>query len=215
MKKIILFSALIFTVFRLNAGEEITYYLPSIEYDENIPSPESFLGYKVGEWHIHHAQLVHYMQFIAEKSGRAEVYEYARSYEQRPLVNLIITSEENHRNLESIRENHLKLADPGSADGLDVKNMPLIVRLGYGVHGNEPSSHNASKLVAYYLAAGMCPDIEQYLDDMVIIIDPSLNPDGQDRFASWVNRHKSMTPNSDPADREFSDVWPGSRTNHY
>jgi hypothetical protein len=87
--------------------------------------------------------------------------------------------------------------------------MPAVIRLGYGVHGNEPSAHNAAPLVAYYLAAGQSEKVKEILDNLVIVIDPSLNPDGQDRFASWVNRYKSRTLNPDPVNIEFNDVWPG------
>jgi len=107
------------------------------------------------------------------------------------------------------------LADPAVSSGIDIADMPVVVRLGYGVHGNEPSAHNAAPLLAYYLAAGLDPGLEEMLEKMVVIIDPSKNPDGQDRFASWVNRHKGQAPNPDPDSREFRDAWPGSRTNHY
>lgn len=215
MKKNLLLFLLLFIFFRSGAQVDLSYYLPEIQYDQSIPTPEEFLGYQIGEWHIQSAPLVYYMQVIAERSDRAMIYEYARSYEQRPLVHLVITSEENQRNLESIRAKHLLLSDPDRSADIDVSGMPLIVRMGYGVHGNEHSAHNAAPLVAYYLAAGMGNEIEEVLENMVIIIDPSLNPDGQDRFASWVNRHKSATLNPITDDREFSDVWPGSRTNHY
>ncbi len=197
------------------ANRPITYFIEDIQYDASVPSPNDFLGYQIGEWHLNHALLVQYMERIAETSGRVVMYEYARSHEFRPLVQLIITSEENHRNLESIRSRHLKLIDPEISADIDISDMPAVVRLGYGVHGNEPSAHNAAPLVAYYLAAGMDEKVSEILDNMIIIIDPSLNPDGQDRFASWVNRHRSQTLNPDPNSREFRDVWPGSRTNHY
>jgi hypothetical protein len=156
------------------------------------------------------------MHLIAEKSDRATIYEYARSYQHRPLVHLVITSEENQKNLDEIRQNHLALADPELSPGIDISgNMPAVIFLGYGVHGNEASAHNAVPLVAYWLAAGKSEKVAEILDNLVIIIDPSLNPDGQDRFASWVNRNKSNTLNPDPSNIEFDDVWPGSRTNHY
>ncbi len=197
------------------SGKPLSYYLPEQAYNEKYPTPESFFGFQIGEWHLHHGPLLQYMELLAGLSDRAIIYEYARSHEQRPLVHMIITSPENHRNLEQIRQQHLLLADPAQSNGLDINNMPVVVRLGYGVHGNEPSAHNAAPLVAYYLLASNSPEVLQMLDNMIIIIDPSLNPDGQDRFASWVNRHRSRILNPDPAGREFSDVWPGSRTNHY
>jgi hypothetical protein len=199
----------------LNAGRPLTYYLPDIDYDPSIPTPESFLGYQIGDWHIHHASLVRYVELIAEQSDRAVVYEYARTHEHRPLVHLVITSESNQARLEEIRTRHLSLTDPAVSADVDISDMPVVVRLGYGVHGNEPSAHNAAPMVAYYLAAGQDEYVRELLEHMVVIIDPSLNPDGQDRFASWVNRHKGSTPNPDPNNREFRDVWPGSRTNHY
>ena len=211
----IVFLLLGFSVVQLQANRPLTYFLEDIPYDDNVPSPEEFLGYQVGEWHIQHALMVQYLERLAETSDRAMIYEYGRSHEFRPLVHLVITSEENQRNLDEIQANHLALTDPEQSADLDVSNMPAVVRLGYGVHGNEQSAHNAAPLVAYYLAAGQSAKVQELLDNMVIVIDPSLNPDGQDRFASWVNRHKSNTLNPDPNSREFRDVWPGSRTNHY
>ena len=205
----------IFSVINLNSQVETGYYLPDADYDNSIPSPEEFLGYQIGEWHINHSLLAQYMYLIAEKSDRAIIYEYARSYQHRPLLHLVITSEKNHQNMDEIRRNHLALTDPELSSGMDISNMPAVIRLGYGIHGNEPSTHNAAPLVAYYLAAGQSEKITDILDNLVIIIDPSLNPDGQDRFASWVNRYRSKTLNPDPVNIEFHDVWPGSRTNHY
>jgi hypothetical protein len=213
-KKLILFF-LLFIICRVNAQVNLDYYLPVIDYNKEIPVPGDFLGYQVGEWHINHSMLVSYMEIIAQRSDRAIIYEYARSYEHRPLVHLVITSEENHKRLEEIRLNHLALADPEISGDIDIGGMPAIIKLGYGVHGNEQSAHNSSMLVAYYLAAGQSEKIDDLLENLVIILDPSLNPDGQDRFASWVNRYKSHTLNTDPNSIEFSEVWPGSRTNHY
>ncbi len=202
-------------IFKINAQVDLNYFLPETNYHADIPSPEEFLGYQIGEWHMSHTLLAQYMNLIAERSGRAIIYEYARSYQHRPFYHLVITSEKNHQNLEEIRKNHLALTDPSISADIDVGGMPAVVMMGYGVHGNEQSSHSAVPLVAYYLAAGQGEKIDEILDNLVIIIDPSLNPDGQERFASWVNRYKSRTLNPDPNNIEFHDVWPGSRTNHY
>ncbi len=215
MKKVFFLILLIIHFAGSDAQVNLSYYLPEIQYDEDIASPESFFGYQIGEWHIPHSLMIHYMTYIAEKSERVIIHEYARSYESRPLVHLIITSEKNHKNLETIQKNHLALTDPQVSANMDVTQMPAVVMLGYGIHGNEQSAHNAAPLVAYYLAAGQSKEIEEMLDNLIIIIDPSLNPDGQDRFASWVNRFKSHTLNSDPANIEFNEPWPNSRTNHY
>ncbi len=193
----------------------LDYFLGTSDYDGRVPAPEEFFGFQPGEWHLQHALLVQYMERLAESSARVIIEEYGRTWEFRPLVQLIITSEENHARLDQIREEHLKLSDPSLSEDLELARMPAVVRLGYGVHGNEPSAHNAAPLVAYHLAASLHEEVRQMLDDLIIIIDPSMNPDGQDRYASWVNRHRSVSANPDPNGREFRDVWPGSRSNHY
>lgn len=214
-KKALLIAMLFMFFVYARADKPLGYFLPAINYDQSIPTPGEFLGYQIGDWHLHHAPLVQYMQLLADHSDRAIIYEYARTHEHRPLVHMVITSPENHGRLDTIRERHLALADPSRSTGIDIGDMPVVVRLGYGVHGNEPSAHNAAPLVAYYLIAGQDEEVERMLERMVVIIDPSKNPDGQDRFASWVNRHQGRSPNPDPESREFRDVWPGSRTNHY
>jgi hypothetical protein len=215
MKKLLLIVSLVLTIQMVNAQTDLNYYLPDINYDPAVPTPEAVFGFQVGEWHASHTQLARYMEVLAESSDRAMLYEYGRSHERRPMLHLVITSPENQRNLETIRERHLTLTDPARSADIDISDMPAVVLLGYGVHGNEPSSQNAVPPVAYYFAAGQSPEIDDILKNTIIIIDPALNPDGTERYASWVNRHRSRTLVTDPANREFNDVWPGSRTNHY
>ena len=78
------------------AQETVGYYLPGdVTYDADIPTPESFFGFKVGEWHLRHDQLVGYLEAVARVSDRVTIEEYARSYEHRPLVVLTVTSPDN------------------------------------------------------------------------------------------------------------------------
>jgi hypothetical protein len=93
--------------------------------------------------------------------------------------------------------------------------MPVVVWIGHSIHGNEPSGSNASLLSAYYLAAAQGPGIDELLENVVILLDPSFNPDGLQRFSTWANQHKSKNLVSDPNSREFNEVWPGGRFNHY
>jgi len=193
----------------------ITYYLPDIEYDKSIPTPESFFGYQVGKWHLSHDKIYMYMKALADVSDRITLKEYARSYEDRPLIVLTITSPANHANIERIKSEHLKLSNPNISKRVDITNMPIVVYQGYSVHGNESSGANATPLLAYYLAAAKGEEIEQLLNDIVILLDPVFNPDGLNRFASWVNMHKSKNLVSDNQSREFHSFWPSGRTNHY
>ncbi len=195
--------------------KELTYYLPDINYDKKITTPEQFLGYQIGEWHISHDQQLAYLRMLAEQSPRITLTEYARSYENRPLVYLTITSEKNHRDMELIKGEHKKLSDPSASAEVDISKQPIIVYQGYSVHGNEASGGNAAPLVAYYLAAGKGREVENLLEGAVILLDPCYNPDGFHRFSSWTNMHKNKAITADPSDREYNEVWPGGRTNHY
>ncbi|QCY70617.1 zinc carboxypeptidase [Antarcticibacterium flavum] len=194
---------------------DLSYYLPQdISYDENITKPQEVLGYIPGEWHVTHDLLLSYMRTLAEESPRITLETRGKTYEGRPLILLTITSPENHSNLEQIRQDHLKLTRENSGS-LNTANMPIVVNQGFSIHGNEASGSNAALLAAYYLAAGQGPKIDELLENTIILFDPSFNPDGLQRFAYWANTNRSHNLNPDPQDREFSEVWPGGRTNHY
>lgn len=216
MKRVLLPLLLIFLSLSLEAQLTFDYYLPkTVIYNSDIPSPGKFFGFEPGEWHLSHDKLYSYMLELAKTSDRAVWEEYGKSYEKRPLGQLIISSTENIRNLEMLRQEHLRLSDPSQSEKLSIEKMPLFIKLGYGIHGNESSAQNASVLVAYYLIAGEGDQIDNILKNMVILIDPSLNPDGMQRHSSWVNSTRSLNNNPDPASWEFSEPWPGGRTNHY
>lgn len=195
------------------AQMQLDYYLPEGEYDKNIPTPKQFLGYEVGEWHFGHDHLVYYMKKLGELSERFSVHEYARSHEARPLIVVTITSADNHKNLEEIQKKHRSLRS--GSDNVDVKAMPAVVYIGHTIHGNEPSGSNAALAVAYYLAAAQGEAVEKMLQETIILLDPCMNPDGYNRFASWVNSHKSKNPIAAAVSREHNEAWPRGRTNHY
>ena len=214
MKKII--TTLLFALFALFSisQENLGYFLPTdVKYDKNIPTPEAFFGQQIGEWHLTYDQVLSYMKEIATISKRAVIQEYARSYENRPLVHLIFTSEENHKKLDELKALHLKYANP--AENIDKSGVPLVINLGYGVHGNESSATNASVLTAYYLAAAQGDKMDKLLSNSIILVDPCLNPDGFTRHNTWANMHQSKTTSGDSNSRQFKEVWPGGRGNHY
>lgn len=195
----------------------LDYYLPDgVTYNSEIPTPKYVLGAELGEWHVRHDQLVNYMYAVAEASDRVTITEYARTYENRPLLMLTITSPQNHRNIDKIKEEHLKLTDASESGSLNLSEIPIVVTMSYSVHGNEPSGSNASLAVVYHLAAAQGSEINEMLNNTIILIDPSINPDGLNRFAHWANIHKSKNVLvTDPQSREFDENWPGGRTNHY
>jgi hypothetical protein len=187
----------------------------SLTYDPNIPTPESVIGHEVGKWHVTHDKLVLYARSIAKISPRFKIEEHGKTYEDRPLLLLTITSPKNQNRLREIKAEHAKLSDPNQSNSLNISQMPAVVYMGYSIHGNEPSGSNASLLAIYYLAAAQGENIEKLLENTVILLDPSFNPDGLNRFASWVNMHKSKNLVTDPQNRELNESLPSGRTNHY
>ncbi len=194
---------------------DLDYYLPTdVTYNQNIPTPKSIIGHEVGAWHITHDKLAYYMTALAEASDRITIENRGTTFEGRPLLLLTITSPVNQNNLETIKKNHVALTENGSSS-LNTENMPIVLYQGFSIHGNEPSGSNAALAAAYYLAAAQGPKIDDLLTNTVILFDPSLNPDGLQRFSYWANMHKSQQINPDGNDREYDEVWPGGRTNHY
>ena len=183
-------------------------------YNENIQSPEEFLGYEIGFEHTRHDLIVSYLNYLSNSSKKAEIIKYGKSHEGRDLIMLTVSSTNNLSNLDKIKQEHLKYTVPKS--NLEVnKNLPVIINLGYGVHGNEPSSAEAAILAAYTLVASENIKIKRLIENSVIFIDPTINPDGRDRHSQWANQYKSINLVADSNDAEHNEMWPKGRTNHY
>jgi len=191
------------------------YFFPKAgDFDPAIPTPSQFLGYEIGSRYTRHDQLVAYFDELARHSDRIKVERIGSSYEGRPLLIATVTSAQNQQQLETLRRQHVTLVDPAqplSAAG----NSPVVVWLGYSVHGNETSSGEAALLTAYYLVANRSAETAQWLQQAVVLIDPAQNPDGRDRAASWHNAYASSPASADPADKEHVEPFPQGRTNHY
>ena len=95
----------------------MSYYLPNnVTYNKNVPTPKDVIGHEVGEWHVTHDKLVEYMKALAASSDRISIENRGTTYEGRPLLLLTITSPENHKNIESIRQKHIDATDDPSVD---------------------------------------------------------------------------------------------------
>ncbi|WP_103071269.1 M14 family zinc carboxypeptidase [Aquimarina sediminis] len=210
----VFFALLCFSSFSQN-DLSLEYYLPKdVTYNPNIPTPQSILGYVPGKWHVTHDKLIAYMRAIAKASPRITIEDRGKTFEDRPIILLTITSQKNRSKLKEIQEKHVSLTRNDS-NLLDIENLPAVVYQGFSIHGNEPSGSNAALIAAYYLAAAQGQKIDDLLNNVVILLDPSFNPDGLQRFAYWANTNKNKNITTDPQDREYTEVWPGGRTNHY
>ena len=202
-------------IFGFNLAVSQDYFLKNNgPFDNSIQSPEDYLGYEIGFEHTRHDLIVAYLKYLANVSGKAQIIKYGESHEGRDLIMLTVSSTENLNNLENIKNEHLRHTVPGITTKID-SSLPIIVNLGYGVHGNEPSSAEAAMLAAYTLVASNNSKIKRLIQNSIIFIDPTINPDGRDRHSQWANQYKSINLVADSNDAEHNEAWPRGRTNHY
>lgn len=185
--------------------------------DPAIPDPQKFLGYALGSSFTPHSRILDYLDALSVASPRLRQIGYGSTPEGRPLRLLVITSPANQARLEELRTSLLRL-DQGSLAEPEVERLaaklPIVVWLSYGVHGNESSSAEVSMAAAYLLAAAQ-GDWERRLDDLIVLIDPLVNPDGRERYVQGFAQRKGRTANLDPDSSEHLEGWPSGRFNHY
>jgi hypothetical protein len=182
-------------------------------FAQTLQSPSEFLGYKLGSQFTSHFRIVEYFRYVAANSKNVKLLQYGATNEGRPLMAMFIASDENIGRLEEIRQHNLSLA--GLATAAPLTNTPIIVWLSYNVHGNEPSSSEASMQMLFEMASSANVRTQPWLKNTVVVIDPCLNPDGRERYINYYNSVKSAVPDADPSSREHSEPWPGGRVNHY
>lgn len=209
------------TLLALGAQAQQGDFWPGAQYDPAIPTVQKVLGYAPGTRIAPPADLVKYFEALAAAApARMQLHDYAKSWEGRRLIYAVISSEENIRDLAAIKANQLKLADPRKTTAAEAKRMistmPSILSLSYGVHGNEISSPDAAMMTAYHLLASRGDQmIDEVLKHVVVVIDPSQNPDGRERFVQNFQVNEGLEPDENPVAAERAEPWPGGRTNHY
>ena len=176
---------------------------------EQLQSPSEFLGYELGTQWTPHYKVMDYVQHLAEHSEMVAAFDYGTTYEGRELVYLVISSEENQQNMEEIRQNNLRRIGLESGEASEAA-VP-IVWLSYNVHGNETSSSEA----ALYTMHALVTEYQDWLMDVVVVIDPMVNPDGRDRYVNWNKTVTGAQVNPNHEAMEHHEPWPGGRTNHY
>jgi hypothetical protein len=191
-------------------------YLPKEQnYNQQIIVPASTLGFTVGERHPRHDQINDYFRQLAQSSKRVMLTEMGRTEQLRTQLLVTISSAENLANIESTLAKRQALFKK-SGDVKDKnENEPLIIWLGYSVHGDEASGASAAMVTAYHYAASQSTDIEALLKNTIIVLEPSVNPDGLDRFVNWASTFRHSNSNDDANDIEHHQGWPSGRTNHY
>jgi hypothetical protein len=218
MAMVILVSTLVAT--QVKAQDNFVFW-PDADYDPAIPTINKVLGYNPGERITWHGDAVRYFEALAKAAPeRISVTRYAKSWEERDLIYVVVTSAQNMARIDDIKTGMQRLADPRKTSRAEAKdiisNQPAVTWLSYGVHGNEISSTEAAMLTAYHLLASRGdPRVADIMRDTVVVIDPMQNPDGRDRFIHHFETSEGLVPDSDRISAEHNEPWPGGRTNHY
>lgn len=173
-----------------------------------IPAPESVLGYPIGaDYHLTEwSKIVEYMKALDKASDRVQVIPYGTTPEGRPMILTVVSSEQNIKNLKKYQEISARLADPR---GLSEKEAQKLIKEGKAIywicaniHSTEVGSSEMVMELAYKLASGNDAQTKNILDNVIVVIDPSINPDGHDIFTEWYNKYKGTE-------------WAGSRPPYY
>ncbi len=161
-----------------------------------IQTPEAAFGHRMGadrelaDW----PGLQRYFESIAAASDRVEIVDAGPTTEGRRLVGAIVSSPENIARLEEIRTNALRLADPRTLDEAEAmkiaERQPAIVALGMSIHATEIAATQTAPELLHTLATSQDPEIKKSLDSIVLILFPSLNPDGHVITVDWYRKWK-------------------------
>ena len=188
-------------------------------YTNKIDKPSVYLGFEIGERVASPYQISNAILAWSNQSDRMIVKEYARSHEDRPLYAVFISSPENLNNLDIIKKNVNLLSDGTNTNANKarsiIEELPAIAWMAYSIHGNETSGADAAMAAIYHFIASEDKDTLEILDNMVIIIDPMMNPDGRARFAKSLEQYRGTAPNYDDQSLLHTGDWPYGRTNHY
>jgi len=188
-------------------------------YNTALTHPDTILGFPIGQRVATPAQINQSIETWKTQTDRLHVIEYAKSHEGRPLHAVFISSPKNLEKIDEMLAKLDALSDPRTTSDAKAKQiideLPAIAWMAYSIHGNETSGADAALTSIYHYAASEDPKVQQLLEDMIIVIDPMMNPDGRDRFAKSLEQYRGTAPNVDDQSLLHRGDWPYGRTNHY
>lgn len=161
-----------------------------------VPTPESFFGFRMGadgqlaDW----PQIERYFTAVAQASDRVRLADVGVSTEGRHLVAAVVSAPENIKRLDAIREANQQLADPRRLSDADAARLmadhKLVVAIGASIHSSEIGATQMANELLHELATSSDPRILAALRDLVIVLIPSLNPDGHAIVVDWFRKTK-------------------------
>ena len=181
-------------------------------YRSAVPRPESILGYDVGSWHTQYAQQERVLLANAQAAGdRVKVEEIGVTSERRTMRIYVVSAPENIARLDAIRADLDRIADPRGATQaqLDavIARTPAVVWFSGSVHGDEVPGFEASMQLLYHFAATDDPATLELLKNSIVVINPSSNPDGHERFSVWSNSIAVGSPGRLAIEQQRGQPW--------
>lgn len=156
-----------------------------------IPSPEATFGFQMGADRrlINWGQIVSYFSMLGKTSSRTQVLELGRTTLDRPMIMAIISAEETMQNLEKHQDIQQQLARPYTlkesiAETL-IQEGKVVFLITLNIHATEIAASQESVELAYELATSSDTQIEKIRNNVIVLLVPSLNPDGQDMVTKW------------------------------
>ncbi|MCK5484326.1 MAG: peptidase M14, partial [Gemmatimonadetes bacterium] len=172
--------------------------------------PEVHLGFRPGEDRrvVDWSQTTAYLEVLAAQSDRVRLDTIGRSTLDRPMVLLTITDPANHARLEGFRATQAQLADPRRIDGPGlreelIRSGRLVVLVTSAIHPTEVGGSLVPLNLAYRLAAATDSALLKVLRECVVLIVPSVNPDGVDMVAEWYRESIGMPWEGSPPPRLY------------
>src|SRR6202789_2821856 len=162
---------------------------------KHITSPEAAFGFKPGtdrklaDW----TQLTAYFKKLGTESNRIHYEEVGKTTEGRPFIAVTISAPENLAHLAHYQESQRKLADPRTTSPDEAKQLiaegKTVLVVTCNVHSTEIASSQSATEYAYQLATGDTPRIRSILHNVIIVLVPSLNPDGEQLVVDWYKKY--------------------------
>jgi hypothetical protein len=160
-----------------------------------VPTPESHFGHKIGvdnellDWD----KVVSYFQALEKSSDRIKFMELGKTVEGRPQIAVAISSAANIKNLEHYRDIQLRLSDPRKTPPAEAARLfqegKTIVMITCSIHATEVASTHTSVEFAYrLLTEDNNPKFKAILDNVIVLLEPSQNPDGVDIVTKWYRK---------------------------
>jgi hypothetical protein len=186
---------------------------PRAQQSDRIPTPEAHFGFRMGaDGYLASADAIErYFELIAAGSDRVKIADLGPTTENHRTIAAIVSAPENIRNLDQIKRDNQRLADPRTLSPEEAFRLAsthkVVVAIGCSIHATEVGATQAANQLLHELATSNDPAILDQLRNVVLVIIPMLNPDGNRLVVDWYNKFKNTPFDGGPmptADHKYA-----------